>query len=147
MRKICETRLAVLLAEIQATLKLDPRCASWWACIWEQISIPLWEGNPARAGSTSGAFGPVAVTAGSRLSFWLDAAASPGASTYTVTLRNVTASLNLASVTTSGGTAAGIFTAALANIPSADSTLELQVSRTGAGPHAVMKDAILLLST
>lgn len=95
----------------------------------------------------SGAFGPVAVTAGSRLSFWLDAAASPGASTYTVTLRNVTASLNLASITTSGGTAAGIFTAALANIPSADSTLELQVSRTGAGPHARMKDAILLLST
>lgn len=95
----------------------------------------------------SGAFGPVAVTAASRISFWVDAAASPGATTFTITLRNVTASLNLASVNVSGGTAAGVFGAALANIPSADSTLELQVSVSGVGPFATMKDAILLLST
>jgi len=95
----------------------------------------------------SGAFGPVAVTAGTRMSFWMDASASPGATTFTVTLRNVTASLNLASVNVSGGTAAGIFGSALANIPSANSTIELQVSVSGAGPYATMKGVIMTLST
>jgi hypothetical protein len=53
----------------------------------------------------------------------------------------------LGTVSVASNTAAGIFSVALSNIPSANASLELQVQKDGAGIPATLKGVVMTLST
>ena len=96
------------------------------------------------AWDASNVFGGTAPSSG-RISLWMDASGVTTAGA-TVTLRNVTAGVNLASISIAGNTAAGIFSSALSNIPSSNVSLELQVTKDSSGNPPFLKGVFMVLS-